>query len=414
MAYDISPPAIPSSLKHRNRQLVLECFLDHREHTVSDIVSRTGISKLTVMRAIQFFCGKKILASSGKGESTELGGKKPEYFRFAYQKYLLTIMLWPETLGLTLFDMNLKEVRSSTFDWIIPSSPDAAFAFVEEQSRHLLEQVGITSEDLYGVSLSTSGILDYGSLVLKYSVHSPEWGSDIPVGQYLRKIFGDSPFYFIENAGKCISRAILLEQEFSKKRMLVLFSSWGLSGALIQDGQILNGRDSLIGEIGHIMIDPSDTEPCSCGGHGCLERLVSVARLRKQVMASPPPADSPLSKISPESINLHHLFFASRQNDPYARRYVTQLAEYFAILLRNIALVFNPETVFFVGDYAAADQHFDRHIRDSLAGCHYLASCPPMELRYDSRTLSLLDAQGGAIALLEHFFQDPTVYEDSE
>lgn len=414
MAHTKIPPALPSNLKQRNRQLVLECFQDHQEHTVADIVARTGISKLTVMRAIQFFCGKQILASSGKGESTEMGGKKPEYFRFACQQYLLTVMLWPETLGLTLFDMNLRQVRSSTLEWIIPTSPETAFGFVREAAQKLLEASGVAPEELYGVSLSTSGIVDYETLTLKYSVHSPEWGSGIPVGQYLRDIFGEVPFYFVENAGKCISRAILKEQPDPSRRTLVLFSSWGLSGALAKDGKILNGRDSLIGEIGHIVLDPTDTEVCSCGGRGCLERLVSVARLRKQIMAAPPPADSPLSKIAPEEISLRHLFFASQQKDPYAREYVSKLADCFAMLLRNVAMVFNPEVVYFVGDYAGADDYFDSRIRQNLAQCHYLASSTPMELRYDSRSLPLLDARGGAIALLDHFFSDPSIYEDSE
>ena len=124
MSHPSSHPALPSELKYRNRQRVLQCFRDHQEHTVADIVSRTGISKLTVMRAIQFFCEKKILASSGKGESTEVGGKRPEYFRFACRKYLLTIMLWPETLSITLYDMNQQELSRSTLSWIIPSTPE--------------------------------------------------------------------------------------------------------------------------------------------------------------------------------------------------------------------------------------------------------------------------------------------------
>ena len=409
--HDDNLPAVPSVLKHRNRELILACFRDHQEHSVADIVARTGISKLTVMRAIQFFCAKKILVSSGKGESTELGGKKPEYFRFAYRKFLLTIMLWPETLGLTLFDMNLQELRRSTFEWIIPASPEEAFRFVKEQAAILLEQAGIACTDLYGVSLSTSGIVDYDARVLKYSVHSPEWGSDIPVGKFLREIFGNEPYYFVENAGKCISRTILREQEDPTRRMLVLFSSWGLSGALIQNGQILNGRDSLIGEIDHIMLDPWDTEVCSCGSHGCLERLVSEARLRKQVMADPPPAESPLAKIPPEGINLHHLFFASQQGDPYARAYVTRLADCFAVLLRNVAMVFNPEVVYFVGDYAVADRFFDDRLHRVLEQCHYLASSTPIETRYDSRLLPHLDARGAAIALLDALM-DKSILEE--
>ena len=99
-----------------------------------------------------------------------------------------------------------RSLIPGSFDWIIPSTPEKAFSFVREQAMLLLDQAGIRRSDLYGVSLSTSGIVDYENLVLKYSVHSPEWGSDIPVGAYLTDIFGSSVYYFIENAGKCISR----------------------------------------------------------------------------------------------------------------------------------------------------------------------------------------------------------------
>ncbi len=411
---DTNTPAIPSALKFRNRELVLSCFRDQQEHTVADIVARTGISKLTVMRAIQFFCAKNILVSSGKGESTEQGGKRPEYFHFSSRQYLLTITLWPESLCLTLFNMGLQEIRRSSIAWIIPASPEIAFRFVREQALALLNQTGTTPEDLYGVSLSTSGIVDYHSLVLKYSVHSPEWGTDIPVGDYLKDIFGEGPYYFVENAGKSISRAILAEQEQRHKRMLVLFTSWGLSGSLIQDGEILSGRDSLIGEIGHMILDPTDTEQCSCGSCGCLERLVSIARLRKRIAMDPPPAGSPLSKVPPEAVSLNHLFFASQQEDPYARVYVTYLADCFSTMLRNVALVFNPELVVFVGDYAIADEYFDKRMRKKFHQFHYLASSVPMEVHYDTRLLTELDARGGAIALLNHFFADPTLYQDEE
>ena len=134
-SYEPIVPAIPTSLKHRNRKIVLDCFRDYQEHTVADIVTRTGISKLTVMRAIQFFCAKNIIVSSGKGSSTEQGGKKPEFFRFGYKKNLLTIMMWPEMLELRLFDMQMQELRRCSFDWIIPSTPERAFSFVLTVSK---------------------------------------------------------------------------------------------------------------------------------------------------------------------------------------------------------------------------------------------------------------------------------------
>ena len=128
----------------------------------------------------------------------------------------------------------------------------------------------------------------------------------------------------------------------------------------------------------------------------------------------PPPADSPLAKVAPEAVNLSHLFFASQQEDPYARVYVTYLADCFSALLRNVALVFNPETVVFVGDYAIADAFFDQRMQEKFHQFHYLASSTPMEVRYDTRLLPELDARGSAIALLNHFFADPSIYEDLE
>lgn len=407
-------PALPSNLKIQNRKMVLSCFRDNRPHSVADVVARTGISKLTVMKAIQFFCGKGILASSGKGDSTELGGKKPEFFHFSCGKYLLTIRMWPEDLGLTLFDMRMNKVTSSHLSWIIPDTPEEAFRLIERSALDLLEQAGIDREELYGVSLSSSGIVDYDNLTLKYSVHTPNWGANVPVGEFLRDIFGPGPVLFEENAGKSISRAILSEQEDPNRSILVLFTSWGLSGALIQEGRILNGRNSLVGEIGHMILDQNDQELCSCGSRGCAERLVSVARVRKLIAGDPPPEDSPLSRLPAEAVELRHLFASSRQEDPYARKYVAYMADRFAALLRNVSLVFSPEKVVFVGDYAVADEYFDQRIHQQLASFRYLSLSQPMEIAYDTRSLTELDALGGAVALIDHYLSCPELYEEIE
>ena len=57
------------------------------------------------MKAIRFFCNRGLLRSSGKGDSTDIGGKKPEHFTFYCKSYLLCIAMWPGRIGLTLFDL---------------------------------------------------------------------------------------------------------------------------------------------------------------------------------------------------------------------------------------------------------------------------------------------------------------------
>lgn len=49
----------------------------------------------------------------------------------------------------------------------------------------------------------------------------------------------------------------------------------GVGAGIIADGEIFNGKNSFVGEIGHVSINYSG-RPCSCGGRGCLEQYVNV------------------------------------------------------------------------------------------------------------------------------------------
>lgn len=404
-------PALPSDLKEQNRKIVLSVFRDNQEHTAAEISSVTGISKLTVKRAIQFFCQNDTLESCGMGSSTELGGKKPEIFSLSCRKYLLNITVWPDRLSLTLFDIGGSKTGAESIDWEIPDSPDDAFAAIDAHSKVLLRSCGVSTDMLFGVNFSTSGIVDYDNLILKYNVNSKGWGTNVDIGSLLRKTFGDVPCFTAENTVKSISRAVLQNQRDTQRRTLVVFCAWGLSASLVQNGQIQNGRDSIIGEVGHMIIDPADTELCSCGSRGCLERLVSVARVRSRMSAHMPPPDSILSSTPPETLTMKMLFDASRAGDEYAREHVSYLADCFSVMLRNVALSFNPEAVVFVGDYACADEYFERCIVHKLESLRYFPSIP-FEIRYDDRPLDELDAVGGSIMLQEKFFAQPSLYAD--
>ena len=81
--------------------------------------------------------------------------------------------------------------------------------------------------------------------------------------------------------------------------------------------------------------------------------------------------------------------------------------------LRNVSLVFSPEKVVFVGDYAVADEFFDQRIRQQLSSFRYLSLSQPMEIAYDTRSLTELDALGGAVALIDHYLSRPELYEET-
>ncbi len=75
-------------------------------------------------------------------------------------------------------------------------------------------------------------------------------------------------------------------------------------------------------------------------------------------------------------------------------------------------LSFDPEVVVLVGDYAAADDYFDACLKENLARFRYFTSGSPFEIQYDRSPLLELDAEGGAIAMVEHFISQPSTYEE--
>jgi cell division protein ZapA (FtsZ GTPase activity inhibitor) len=59
-----------------------------------------------------------------------------------------------------------------------------------------------------------------------------------------------------------------------------------------------------------------------------------------------------------------------------------------------------------------ADDYFNHRMQEKFRQFHYLTTSMPLEVHYDTRLLSELDARGGACAMLDHFFTDPSIFED--
>lgn len=405
--------SLPSDLKYVNRSQVIHAFLRNGTASAGDVAAMIGLSRPTVMKCIQFFVAHGLLDSVGKGDSTSIGGKRPERFALSKNKFFLCIALWPNNLRLHLYTIGGSLVDSIQLSPPLPESAWTAAADAGKLSETLLAKNLVAKKDVLAVSLSTAGIVDQNAGQLKYSSQSPSWGTDIPLREYLRPYFAKDTVIFLENAGKMTARPLLLEPEVEAKRILVVFACWGLSSCMIEQGRILSGKNSLIGEIGHMIIDPNDPEPCGCGSTGCFERLVSPGRLqrllREEARRFP---DSPLLRRPVETLTIPDVFAASGAGDALARLLTEYLAGNFTQALRNISLVFDPDLVVFQGDYACADAAFDQYLRRNLSSFRYFPNDAPFDLRYDRRPLDELDAQGSYIALCEQFFDSPALYRD--
>ncbi len=414
-ALDMDSISLPSDLKYANRVRLIQAFLDLGKASAGDIAQDIGLSRQTAMKAIRHFQRSGLLVSAGKGESTTIGGKRPEQFGLSGRRYFVCITMWPGEMAVSVFTIGHEPVASTVCMRELPHTAIEAVRAVGEMATSLLAEKQIDKADVCAVSLSTSGVVDKKAGVLRYSSNSPEWGTNLPIRDYLLEHFERDTLIFIENAGKMTARPFGADPGLSNKRILVVFASWGLSSCLIERNHILNGRNALIGEIGHMMIDPEDTEKCGCGSHGCLERLVSMERLRKragELQGKYP--DSCLLTQQREAFSIRDVFRASASGDELAQKLIGKVAETFASALRNISLVFDPDLVVFQGDYAYADALFDRLLRKSLGSFKYFPNDTPFDICYDQRDISEMNMEGSYLALVNEYFSSQRLYLDTD
>jgi glucokinase len=73
--------------------------------------------------------------------------------------------------------------------------------------------------------------------------------------------------------------------------LLGMVVSTGVGGGLVLDGAPYTGRTGNAGHVGHVVVE-QDGEPCTCGGHGCVETVAagpSMARWARANGWSAPP-----------------------------------------------------------------------------------------------------------------------------
>lgn len=399
--------AMPSDLKYENRWQVMNVFRDGREYTANDVAAQTGISRQTIMKAIRFFCDKGLLSSTGKGDSTTFGGKKPECFVFSAKVYLICITLWPDTINLTLLDIVRNRLNYAEHPMDTNRPLDELFSLLEAFVADFLKESGISLGDIYGVGLSVPGTVDYKTGALISNPYASAWAQGEPLASRLNQIFGDDVVVYVENAAKAVGRAVLLDAEsIRQKRVMTLFSAWNFSACIIERGHVLNGKNSLIGEIGRMVLAPPDGQQPAPS----LEDMLSIRHIRSRLRARPAPDGSPLARIPAEQITYQDLFAASAQDDPYANLVVEQLAGLIAQVIHNINFLVNPDVLIFHGELAYASPHFDKVFKERIRQLDQVLHQCTFETIYDKRSICELDALGLTTALTNFFFRDNKLY----
>lgn len=140
------------------------------------------------------------------------------------------------------------------------------------------------------------------------------------------------------------------------RNLVMVTLGTGVGGGIIVDGAIVPGAHGAGGEIGHLTMNPHETESCNCGRKGCLEQYSSatgLVRLAKRALAADHEATS-LDKV--KFVSAKAVFDAYKAGDGVAARIVEEFAAVLGRGLSRVASVVDPEVFVIGGGVSKAGQ----------------------------------------------------------
>lgn len=404
--------SMPADLKEENRRAVLMAFHDSGRLTTVEVSQKTGISRQTVKKCIEYFLQNNILSFCGKGSSSNIGGKRPELYSLNEDFRMLSILIHHHGIIVNLLNLQYELLDRWDSGWIRIESMDLMWEKIREGSGHVLEGTSgrVDSVCISGPIGITADDRVYVATPFPYW---PESDLGRSITEPLKGMFPEARLVKYIGDGPAAGYAIIKQKPElrSDRRILTVYTSFGIGGAVFSKGDLDEGIHKVCGTFGHIIVDPNDEEQCPCGGHGCLERLVRPNRMRERLRAR---ADeykkSCLADIDFDEMNYQKLFEGSAAGDKLCRKESLYYAGIFGIALRNIILVTDPSYIIFQGDIAFADDAFKERIISCIREFLYIEKDAELNILYDKHPLTEQETTGAAYCLVMDYIKNTERY----
>lgn len=266
------------------------------------------------------------------------------------KKYAFGVDIGGTTVKIGLFETSGMLLEK----WEIPTEK-------EECGSHILKDIAgainqkimdkcINAQDIEGIGLGVPGpVLADGTVQQCVNLG---WGV-FNVEQELEKLTG-----LRVSTGNDANVAALGEmwQGGGKgcQNIVMVTLGTGVGGGVIIDGKVISGVFGAGGEIGHIKVNPGETDYCNCGKQGCLEQHSSATGLVKDTkkLLESVEEDSVLREI--DNITAKEILDAAKAGDKIAVRAVEQMCNYLGLALSYISCTCDPQAYVIGGGVSKA------------------------------------------------------------
>lgn len=368
----------PVDIKQHNQRLVISLLERKKILSAGELSSLTALSKTTISKILAELCKQDIVCSAGKGESTTEGGKKPELFRINAELAATVVlsMYRKNVLDCAVIDLG----REILYREKHTLNDGLTYQALIEKMCEVLEAVrncsALAGKRVCGVAVAYNGVVNRDRGEILYPPQSAH-ASFYPIRADLAELVPAEVPVSINNACHYAGYAeLLFENNANVEKLAIISCGESVSGCLLTNQQMLPGCGGMVGEFGHLIVDPRAQTRCYCGCRGCIESLISERAIvsSARALSHSFPFSSVARKAQEQELRVETLLQAAFGRDFFAQEVLAPVIEYLAIMIRSISCLNDVSKVIIQGMYARAGDDFLEMIRKELRKYNQLVS----------------------------------------
>lgn len=320
----------------------------------TDICNNTSLSKPTVSRITEELVKNDLLIEYNESVSTNSSiGRKP---------VLLTIN--PKAFYSVGIDIERTSIKGSVVDINrnIIARKEQSIRYIKNENefmdnvKNVIEKLILESkvndDCILGIGISVPCTVNYNKGVLiDYDINS------IPKEINLKKYLEDNlsiPVYIDNNANIRVLGEYWYGLGKGYENIIYIMCNHGVGSGIIVEGNILRGKNSVAGEIGHQKIEKNG-RTCTCGKKGCLEAYCGTQSICMTVKDKLNKGERSLitdyiheddNKITFELINK-----CASNNDNLCKDVLKQAKQTLGMGISNLINILNPEIIICSGEF---------------------------------------------------------------
>lgn len=263
-------------LKINNIMSVLEFIRLNENSSKKYIASMTGLSS-TLLTNICNQLKEKNLIIEGDVLSSNKAGRREISLNINYSlKKIIGINFSSEYCEVIITDLKPTLLFVKKFN-INLNDNNQILSSIEEIILEYIKKNNLSLSDFAGIGISSKGTTD----TKKGIVGEDFLVKKLEIKELLNKKI-DLPI-FVENDVKALSIAQNFFFPEYRDFFLVKYSIHGIGGGVFKDGLLCTNVDNVVGKIGHIIVDPKEDYCPVCKRKGCLESIISINRIKKDL-----------------------------------------------------------------------------------------------------------------------------------